>query len=189
MRLFVAVNLPVAERLAAWTAAAPLREASLPVKWVAADALHVTLKFLGEVNEARAEDVGMALEGAVRGVKAFELGIGGFGAFPDLAHPKVVWCGIETHPALELLANDVERAVQPFGFGSELQPFRPHVTLGRAKQGAKRATLAGLAKLLPSLEYASLFPVESVDLMHSMRGPNGSVYTVRRAARLEGGGA
>ncbi len=188
MRLFVAVNLPAAERRAAWEAAAPLREAGLPVKWVAAECLHVTIKFLGEVDAARADGVAGALEAAVRGARPFDVGIGGFGAFPDTAHARVLWFGVENHPALELLANDVERALQPFGFDSELQPFRPHVTLGRTKRDAKRDALAGLPGLFERLEYASVVPVASVDLMESRTGPRGPTYTVRHAAHLGGGG-
>ena len=188
MRLFVAVNLPAAERRAAWDAAAPLREAGLPVKWVAPECLHVTIKFLGEVDAPRADGVARALSTAVRPQRPFDLGVGGFGAFPDLAHPRVVWCGVEPHPALELLANDVERALQPFGFDSELQPFRPHITLGRTRKDARSGALAPLRALVGRLEYASVVPVASVDLMESRTGRVGATYTVRHAAELRGGG-
>jgi 2'-5' RNA ligase len=186
MRLFVAVNLPVEERAAMWRAAAPLREAELPVRWVPETGLHITMKFLGEVSEESASRVGAALSDAVRDVRPFEVGIGGFGAFPNLERPRVVWCGVEHHPALELLANDVERALHPFNFTSELQPFRPHVTLGRARKDAQPRTLRRLAKGLDHLDYAGLIPVHSVDLMQSTRGPGGSVYDVRHAAPLAG---
>lgn len=186
MRLFVAVNLPAEERAAIWRAAAPLREAELPVSWVPEGGLHITIKFLGEVSDESAGKVGAALSEAVRDVRPFEVGIGGFGAFPNIERPRVVWCGVEHHPALELLANDVERALHPFNFTSELQPFRPHVTLGRARKDAQLRTLRRLATGLDHLDYAGLIPVHSVDLMHSTRGPGGSVYDVRHAAPLAG---
>ena len=186
MRLFVAVNLPAEERAAIWRAAAPLREAQLPVNWVPEAGLHITMKFLGEVSEDSAAKVGAALSDAVRDVRPFEVGIGGFGAFPNMERPRVVWCGVEHHPALELLANDVEQALHPFNFTSDLQPFRPHVTLGRARKDAQARRLRRLAKDMGHLDYAGLIPVHSVDLMESTRGPDGSVYDVRHAARLAG---
>lgn len=186
MRLFVAVNLPAEERAAIWRAAAPLREAALPVKWVPADGLHITMKFLGEVSEQNADKVGAALSEAVRAVRPFDVGLGGFGAFPDLVRPRVVWCGVEQHPALELLANDVEQALHPFNFASELQPFRPHVTLGRAKKDAQPRSLKRLGRDMNTIEYAGVIPVNSVDLMVSDRGPQGVVYRVRHAALLAG---
>ncbi len=188
MRLFVAVNLPAAERRAAWDAATPLREAGLPVKWVAPESLHITIKFLGEVDAGRAGDVARALGEAVRPLRPFDLGVGGFGTFPDAAHARVVWCGVEAHPALELLANDVARALRPLGFDSELEPFRPHITLGRTRKDARTGALAALPGLMAGLEYASVVPVASVDLMESRTGRAGATYTVRHAAELRGGG-
>ena len=186
MRLFVAVNLPDTERRAAHSATAPLRHGDLPVKWVAAEALHLTLKFLGDVADERAEAIGTALDAAVAGARPFEVGLGGIGAFPSMARPRVVWLGVERHPALELLANDVERALQPFGFEAELRPFQPHITLGRAKQGAPGAAFAKLEKLVARVAYEGMAPVGSVDLMESVLRPEGAVYQVRHRALLQG---
>lgn len=176
MRLFVAVNLPEDTRRSARAATRTLRESRLPVKWVDEDALHVTLKFLGDVETGRAEEIGRALTDAVRTVKPFDLGLGGLGAFPDSERPRVFWLGVERHPALELLANDVERALAPLGYESELKPFQPHVTLGRAKKTAKPAGLTGWAEFAAGVEYADVVPVESVDLMESVTGKNGPTY-------------
>ena len=187
MRLFVAVNLPDAERRAAYEAAAPLRRGSLPVRWVQAAGLHVTLKFLGDVEEERAGRIAAALDAAVASARPFEVMLGGIGAFPSPARPRVVWLGVETHPALELLANDVERALGPFGFESELRPFRPHVTLGRAKQGARPAAFADYERLAARVSYEGVARVESVDLMESDLRPEGAVYHVRHRALLRGG--
>jgi len=187
LRLFVAVNLPADVRRAAWAGAAPLREARLPFTWVPPENVHLTVKFLGEVDDARAEQVGAALSTAVAGVRAFTLGVGGYGAFPDSRRPRVVWCGVELHPALELLANDVEHALQPLGFSSELKPFRPHLTLGRARKAERggRST-APLAPLLRGLAYDGAFTVQGVDLMRSVPGPGASTYSVRHAAPFGG---
>jgi 2'-5' RNA ligase len=188
VRLFVAVNLPAVERRAAYEAAAPLRAARLPVKWVGEDAIHVTLRFLGEVEEERVAPIGEALAAAVRAARPFDVGLGGVGAFPSLARPRVVWIGVERPPALELLANDVEKALMALDFEPELRPFHPHLTLGRAERSARPAAFASLERLAASIAYQGSTLVESVDLMQSVLGPKGATYTVLSRAALGGAG-
>jgi 2'-5' RNA ligase len=187
MRLFVAVNLPVEVRRAAYHAAAPLRDARLPVRWVAEEAIHVTLRFIGEVGDDRAAPIGVALGSAVRSVRPFDLGLGGVGAFPGMARPRVVWIGIERHPALELLANDVEKALMTLDFEPELKPFHPHVTLGRAERSARPAAFRDLERLAAGIAWPGATTVESVDLMQSRLGPAGATYTLLSRAVLGGG--
>jgi 2'-5' RNA ligase len=186
VRLFVAVNLPAEERAAVWRAAAPLRSAGLPVRWVAEPALHITLKFLGDVEEDVAGPLGVALSDAVAGARPFQLSLSGFGAFPSLERPGVLWLGIERHPALELLANDVAGAVGRFGFTPQLKPFHPHLTLGRAERDAQPSDFADLGTLAVEVEYAGLMRIESVDLMQSTLGRGGPTYTVLHRALLAG---
>lgn len=186
MRLFVAVNLPEEERGAAYRATAPLRQGTVPVRWVRAEALHLTLKFLGEVPPERADDVATALDVAVAAARPFEVVVGGIGGFPSLARPRVVWLGVENHPALELLANDVELALRPLGFEAELRPFRPHITLGRARQGARSAAFDKLEQLAGRVTYEAVAPVRSVDLMESTLRPDGATYRVLHPAFLNG---
>jgi 2'-5' RNA ligase len=187
VRLFVAVNLPEEERRAAHAAVAPLRDAGLPAKWVPAASLHVTLRFLGEVAEDREAAIAAALDGVVAPARPFDVGLGGVGAFPALARPRVIWLGVEAHPALELLANDVERALRPLGFEPELRPFSPHITLGRVRQGAKRGAFAALERLAGAVTWEGMAAVDSVDLMVSVLGPGGAEYAVRHRSFLEGG--
>jgi 2'-5' RNA ligase len=186
VRLFVAVNLPAAERRAAYQAAAPLRAARLPVKWVTEDAIHVTLRFLGEVDEAKVAPIGEALAAAVRAARPFDVGFGGVGAFPSLARPRVVWIGVERHPALELLANDVEKALMALDFEPELRPFHPHLTLGRAERSARPSALSPLEHLAATIGYQGSVLVETVDLMQSVLGPKGAAYSVLSRAPLSG---
>ena len=184
MRLFVAVNLPPEERRRAWEAALPLRAAHLPVRWAAEETLHLTLRFLGEVEPERVEPIGEALAGAVCGLRPFAVGLGGVGAFPSLTKPRVVWVGIERHPALELLANDVELALMGLSFEPELRPFSPHLTLGRVERSARMEAFRDLPRLAAAIGYEGTTSVESVDLMQSTLGPHGATYTVLTRAPL-----
>jgi RNA 2',3'-cyclic 3'-phosphodiesterase len=136
------------------------------------------------VDDARARAIGAALAAAVAAAKPFDVTLGGFGAFPDEERPRVVWIGVERHPALELLANDVERALAPLGFEAELRPFAPHLTIGRTRRDARPAALRGFGALAAQAAYEGVLRVESVDLMQSVLGGDGPTYHVLHRAPL-----
>ncbi len=184
MRLFLALNFPPQLRQALWEATAPLRELAWPVKWARADGVHLTLKFLGEVAEEREPDLRAALTRAVAGARALPLVLGGFGVFPDLRRPRVVWVGVTPDPALELLQHQVEREFAPLGFATEARAFRPHATLGRATRDARPAAFTGLEAALGRLVYEQAALVNAVDLMQSTLQSGGAVYHVRHSERL-----
>lgn len=184
MRLFLAVNLPSDLRQAAWEAAAPLRQRGYPVKWVAAEALHVTVKFLGEVGPHRMDEVISALEAAASGAKRFSLWVSGFGAFPNEHRPRVVWIGCEAAAPLELLQHRVEQQMDRIGFALEGRPFRPHITLGRVRREAHHREFLGFSEDLAALQYSSEAMIGSLDLVESTLTPKGARYTIRHAARF-----
>jgi 2'-5' RNA ligase len=184
MRLFIAINLPADVRETLWEVAAPLRAARYPVRWVPADSIHLTLKFLGDVDATREAEITSGVAAAVTGAKPFALPVGGFGAFPSAQRPRVVWAGLEPVPPLELLQHRVEQEMERLGFPTEGRPFHPHLTLGRVKRDARAPALAGLVTDLDSLVYETEVSVESVDLMESTLTPQGARYTQRHAAAL-----
>jgi 2'-5' RNA ligase len=183
MRLFVAVNLPDDVRRDIVRAAEPLRAAGLAVKWVDGAGIHVTLKFLGEVARERLGEMAAALDRAAAGARAFPLAVGGFGAFPSPEHARVIWVGCDPAPPLELLQHAVEREFSALGFPVEGRPFRPHITIGRARSD-HRGGVRGLAARLAALEFATEFPVRSLDLMESVLSPAGARYAVGHAVPL-----
>ena len=184
MRLFIAVNFPADVREGLWTAALPLRALDLPVRWVDVTALHLTLKFLGEVDAGRLPELSDAMDRAVVRVRPLPVTIQGFGAFPNAARPAVVWAGIAQEPALELLQHGVERAFGPLGFPPDGQPFRPHVTLGRIRRGAPRGAFQDLDRVLEGLDWSETVVVDRIVLMRSTTGPGGAVYEELRDGRL-----
>jgi 2'-5' RNA ligase len=185
VRLFIAVNLPDALRRAIHDAAAPLRRLAVPVKWVDPEGLHVTVKFLGAVDAGRVSAIQEALERACRGARAFPLPVGGFGAFPTPRDARVIWVGCEAVPPLELLQHGIEREFAELGFPIEGRPFRPHLTLGRVRAGA-RGEMRQLEPMLARLEFAGEMTVRSVDLMESRTGPKGARYEIRHPVTLPG---
>ena len=184
MRLFVALNLPPAVREGLWTATEPLRQRRLPVKWVRGEGIHLTLKFLGEVDGAREGELVAALGRAAAGAHALPLALEGFGVFPDFKRPRVVWAGIAPEPALEILQHRVEQEFAPLGFPTDARAFRPHVMLGRAAREARPRDFAGLEATLGGLAFAETALVSAVDLMQSTLQSGGAVYHVRHSERL-----
>jgi 2'-5' RNA ligase len=185
MRLFIAVNLPSHVREAVWDATASLRDEGLPVRWVQTASLHLTLKFLGEVDPGREIEVMRSLDTAVRGASTIRLAIVGFGAFPNSRRARVIWVGFEPVPGLELVQNRIEEEMQRIGFPVEGRPFRPHMTIGRVKRDARPSDLRGLDSLLERLQFTSETVVHSVDLMQSELMRSGARYTRLYAAELE----
>jgi RNA 2',3'-cyclic 3'-phosphodiesterase len=184
VRLFVALNFPPSLRHDLWQAAAPLRARAFPVRWVPVDAMHLTVKFLGDVSADRVPAINAALAQTAAGARAVVLEVTGFGVFPNAEAPRVVWVGLVPDPALELLHHDAERVFAPLGFPPEGRPFLPHVTLGRATRTARPRDFVGLSDVLVGLSYEGTVRVESVELMESRAGPGGVTYHVRLSERL-----
>jgi len=174
-----------------WDALAPLRERreKLPVKWVRPENIHLSLKFLGDVEETREPELRTALQRAAgTGTRSeprpLTLQLTGFGAFPDYHRPHVLWAGVTPEPGLELLQHGVEQAFAPLGFPTEPRAFRPHVTLARAARDAKPRDFAGLEELLAGIDFDETVTVAAVDLMQSTLKPDGPVYQVKYHERL-----
>jgi len=186
MRLFIALNLPKKERQRIDRAARPLREEELPVRWVDLDNFHVTLKFLGNVRASQVEAIQETLDRVGGATAPFDARVTGFGAFPTIRRPSVLWAGVEATPELRCLKQDVEWGLSELGFEKETRAFHPHLTLGRASAGGA-GRFRGLDELVASMEVDAGFVVRSVDLMRSRTGRGGPEYSLLHKARLTGG--
>ena len=178
MRLFVAVNLPKKERERIHRASRALRDQSLPVRWVEPDNFHLTLKFLGEVRAEVVPHIVAILARVALGCPPFSAQLAGFGAFPTIRRPRVLWLGVEPTPALRCLKQDVEWALADLGFERETRAFHPHLTLGRVDRDDEAGTFRGLDELVAEMSYSGSVPVRSVELMRSQTGKDGSQYSI-----------
>jgi len=135
IRAFIAVPLDAPARAAAARAVHALRQvrAGDDVRWVREEALHVTLRFLGNVSPARIPDLVRHVRAETARVAPLHLKPGPVVSFPDARHPRVVALVLEPEGALASLAAAVERGVVAAGFAPESRRFRAHCTLGRVK--------------------------------------------------------
>lgn len=176
MRLFVALNLPEAEKQRLSDILETLRASPLPVRWVQPDSLHLTLKFLGEVPESNVDDVGAAVQRAARELQPFDLVLEGFGMFPSRTRPRVFWVGVEPHPQLLRMQAKLEDEIEPLGYPREKRRYSPHLTLGRAKNEAGRLDLTEVDRIGAAVVYKAVIRVGSIDLMRSHLSPKGARY-------------
>lgn len=186
MRLFIALNLPKKERTRIHRAAAVLRDRDLPVHWVEAEKYHLTLKFLGEVRGSRRDPVEHVMEKVAAQTPPFDIAIRGFGAFPTIRRPRVLWVGAVATPELRCLKQDLEWGLAEFGFERETRAFHPHVTLGRAEEEGGAGAFRGLDEVVAEMDQESTFTVRSLDLMRSKRTKSGSQYSIERTIKLVG---
>ena len=101
-------------------------------RWVQPEGMHVTLKFIGHVEDAMAARIAEALDG-VRRERTIAVAFREFGFFPNERHPRVFSVGIQADKELGLLAKEVETRLEPLGIAKEERAFRPHLTLARFK--------------------------------------------------------
>jgi 2'-5' RNA ligase len=129
----VALPLPVPVRAEVNSLVHVFKRMAPGVRWVKADHLHITLRFLGDVEDPEAEVLIDALESLTE-VAPFRFNLAGIGAFPDRKRPRAIWTGIAGGKEEVIsLAETVERIVESCGFPREPKRFSPHVTLGRVK--------------------------------------------------------
>jgi 2'-5' RNA ligase len=135
IRAFIAIEFDDSVRRAAAKLVRALREGpgGDRVRWVRPENLHVTLRFLGDVESARVSSIARNLREAVAGLRCFSMQLGRVGFFPSARQPRVVALEVAPREPLEQLAEAVERAVVESGLEPEKRRFRPHLTLGRTR--------------------------------------------------------
>jgi 2'-5' RNA ligase len=184
LRLFIAVELPAKVRTALTALQDRLRafDHERAIRWTSIDGIHLTLKFLGDTPAVQCAAIEAGLRGVTAEHSALSLHVEGVGCFPTTRRPRVVWAGVGGDlAALRDLQEGVERAITPLGFPREDRAFIPHLTLGRARQGAPPAALtvfgAQVERLAAAHERGPQWRVAAVSLMRSELKPSGAVYT------------
>jgi 2'-5' RNA ligase len=191
MRLFIAVELDntTQDRLAQVSRPLQVRLPEGSIRWVRPEGRHLTLKFLGEVPRDGVSEIRAALRNAAAPFPKFSIRIGGFGVFPNLRRPRVLWVGVEDPSGrLAEVQAAVEAAMTELGFDPERRRFHPHVTLGRVGRRVRGQLLRSLADELEELELGEVgrMKVDRVVLIRSELKPTGAEYTQIEAAPLEG---
>lgn len=178
-RLFIAIALPemVKEQLAA------LREPDAPARWTKPEQMHLTLRFVGEVDERRVEEIEAALGGMV--LPSFNLQLRGTGCFPSVQRSRVLWAGVSGEKdALLRLQAAVETRMGHAGMDAEPKAYDPHITLARLQRSDAQWTRSFLER---HEGWASTsFLVDAFHLYRSELHPAGAVHFKERSFELGG---
>jgi RNA 2',3'-cyclic 3'-phosphodiesterase len=175
-RLFVAIRIApeVADRLC--KAQAELAPALSDARWIKRDSLHLTLKFLGQVDDAKVVAIQKAVAAAVAPLPRFMISCRGLGVFPDIRRPRVIWAGLEG-AELAKIAQAAEAALAPLGFPREAREFKPHLTIGRWREGARGGdALRGELERWRHHDFGAS-PVDDAVLFQSVLKRGGAEYT------------
>ena len=182
VRVFVALDLPApAKEILRQTVEELVDVLPSGIRWVDPSGIHLTLKFLGDVDTGQVDDLLSAMEWAA---SAFEgstlpLSLSGLGVFPNAREPRVLWAGVEGDlEALGRLQTLVDQELSELGFARERRPFRPHLTLARVRDQVSQlerrriGEAVGLARLAGKHGWEA----QEIHLIRSTLTPNGAIY-------------
>lgn len=190
MRAFIAIPLPEEAKQRLFEIQETLKAAQADVKWVNPNDIHITLKFMGDLNEKKLALIKEITASVANDHPAFQARIACLGTFPHRESPQVIWMGIDQgDEQIKLLNADLEaRIAQCAGIPKEKRSFTSHITIGRVRSGNNREKLSELLKQLegnPRGGDGDLL-IDRIVLCKSTLTPHGPLYEILQEARLPG---
>jgi 2'-5' RNA ligase len=184
IRSFIAIELSPPIRHHIEKIQNELKKATTDVRWVRSEGIHLTLKFLGAIDEERIDEVGDSIEESLADATMFTVTVGSLGAFPNKKNPKVIWLGIEDESGtLQKVQQTIETGLTSLGFTAEKRTFSPHLTLGRLKSPKGKRTVSQRLENMGECECGT-FDVKEIFLFKSDLKPSGAVYTKLKSFAL-----
>lgn len=188
MRTFIAIELPKDIKDLLEGLQQELRNTDADVRWVEPKNIHLTLKFLGEVDENKSTKINSILEEVAKDITSFKVRFCCVGAFPKIIFPRVVWAGIDAgDQETKVIAKVLEEKSEKIGIPKEERAFSSHVTIGRVKSPLNRDKLVQGLKNLENYFSAknAEFLVFKIALFKSTLTPKGPIYEALKEANLK----
>lgn len=183
VRAFIAIELPSTIVKSLEEIQDNLRDTANKIAWVKPDNIHLTMKFLGNIETDKAHAIEKILKNIVSQISIGKLSVKGVGAFPTINNPRVIWVGVEDDKNLLNIYTQLEEGLASLGFKKEDRPFKPHLTLGRVKFLKDKKGLKERLEKFADIKFAS-FIVDSLILFKSELTPEGSLYTKLKEVKL-----
>ncbi len=181
-RLFVALELSNQQKSEISAFQGTIKQYMDGVRWVKPEALHLTLKFLGETEESCIEEIAAALDEIAASMNPFDVIYGESGVFPSPRKARVIWVGLrEGNEAVRDLASRVDRALNRIGFEPEKRSYTPHLTIGRVKKSLPEKVVHRYLEQGNTFTTAG-YTIKSAVLYESKLSPRGATYVVRHRA-------
>ena len=185
IRCFIAIEIPEPIRNQLARIQGTLRKQIQKASWVKPGNIHLTLKFLGEVDPADLEAIGEAITETTKRHRCFSLRIGGVGAFPSLARPRVIWAGLKVGAEpVSALAQDINVALSYCGFSTDTQKFNPHLTIARLKGRIDLRPYTNQYRQYDRIDRAEM-TVNAISLIQSQLHPQGAIYSTLQSYSLK----
>ena len=187
VRIFIAIDIPdTAKRDLGRMIGAIDALGVAGVRVVRPDGIHLTLKFLGDVDIAAIDEIVAGIHRAAARSDRFCLALGEIGAFPSRANARVVWVGVDGDvEPLRRLQSNVQEEMRPLGFRRDRRAFNPHLTIARIRDGARPADVRRVLDAASSVRNPpTQIEVGSIHLIRSALHPKGAIYTSLRAEPL-----
>ncbi len=158
----------------------------VPVRWVPAENVHLTLKFLGNVSVANLTVLQDILKTEASNHSTFDISIGELGAFPSNRRPRVIWINVQAPSELEAVQRGIESETTRLGYEREDRPFSPHLTIGRVSRNANARQVRRLGEVLDrhTVGFLGAMRVRSIHLYQSDLSPAGAIYSQLFSAEL-----
>jgi len=184
LRAFVAVEMPGPVRKALEDVQSSLKQLKIRARWVRAENIHLTLKFLGNIPAGHVPSISDVLRVVAQAHGRFSLSAAGVGVFPDTRRPKVIWVGLTGRPdALTPLQQDLDERLAALGFPRAEKPFRAHLTIGRFGAEGPPGPVAAAVKRYAGATFGTAV-VEGIVLLQSDLRPEGPLYTLLAREKL-----
>jgi 2'-5' RNA ligase len=189
IRAFIAIELPgeIQEKLGQLIRQVQ-EHAPKAVRWVPANNIHLTLKFLGNISPSNLNTLIASLQMEALRHRVMQFCVGGIGAFPNRSRPRVVWAGVTAPPELLVLQQGIDRETSRLGYPGEERGFSPHLTLGRVSQHANAQEVRQVGDALARMSVGELgwVVVKQLILFRSDLQPGGAVYSQLAKSPLSG---
>lgn len=153
------------------------------LKLVEPQNIHITLKFLGDVEEDQVDKIEQIIKESLKDIEPFTIKLNGTGVFPNENYIKVIWIGIEDGQIIGKIAGIIDEKLTKLGFKKERRGFSPHLTIGRVKTAKNKHTLIKTIENYRDEDF-SVEEVKSIKLMKSDLTPKGPIYTTMREVPL-----
>ena len=187
MRTFIAIALPKEIKEALAGLEKELKASEADVKWVSPENIHLTLKFLGEIEDKTLEKIIKIIDDTAKKKNKFQVRISSLGAFPKIDFPRVIWVGVDIgDKEAKNIAEGLEEEIAKIGIPKENRPFSSHITIGRTKSSLNREKLVQDLRNKAELGGKKLeFYVTKITLFKSTLTPRGPIYEALKETNLK----
>jgi 2'-5' RNA ligase len=176
-RTFLAIKIPVSKQMIEFIQDIKFVLKDEKIRWVENWNLHITLFFIGDIDESIIDEISNKLTDNLREIKSFNLSCKGVGVFKNVYNPKILWFGIKQSENLINLKLAVDKVISSFGFTIEERDFKPHLTIGRVKLVKNKNKFKNVLEKYKEVEIQN-FSIKEVILYESKLTPKGPLYNV-----------